>query len=288
MGRRSRPITPAERFVYRHVPGAQRLMRAGLYWTRELLGIGFFHPWVNKIGQRAALRELRRRVPDPVLREKLTPAYVMGCKRVLLSNDWWPSLTRSNVELVTERVTGIRPGGVLTADGAEHPVDTIILGTGFHVTGPPVMRHIRGRGGKTLAEAWDPTMRAYLGTMVSGFPNLFFLLGPNTGLGHTSVVIQIESQLNQIIKALRFMRRHHLNALEPTAEAQRRDNAEVDRKMRGTVWSEGGCASWYIDSTGRNSTLWPGFVTTFRLRLKRFRPRDYVPAGADRDLTAAR
>jgi hypothetical protein len=146
------------------------------------------------------------------------------------------------------------------------------------------MHHIRGGDGRTLAQAWDPTMRAYLGTMVSGFPNLFFLLGPNTGLGHTSVVLMMESQLRLLLKALEHMRRNDIHAIEPTPQAQRRDSAAVDRKMRGTVWSTGGCKSWYLDATGRNSTLWPGFATTFRLRLRRFRPADFRSVGVTREL----
>lgn len=278
MPRRSRRITGVEHALYRFVPGSQRLMRTILYWVREGMGVGFLHPRVNKLGQRVAQAHLRRQVPDRELRARLTPKYVMGCKRVLLSNDYLPALAKSNVDVVTSAITEVRPSGVVTADGVEHPADTIILGTGFHVTDMPVVHHIKGRGGRSLAEAWTPTMRAYLGTTVHGFPNLFFLLGPNTGLGHTSVVIQIESQLNQILLALAHMKRNGIHALEPTVEAQQRDSAEVDRKMTGTVWSTGGCSSWYLDSTGRNSTLWPGFVTTYRLRLKRFRPQDYVGA----------
>lgn len=282
--RRSRRITRVEHAIYRRVPGAQRLMRTILYWLRESQGVGFFHPRINKLAQRLAEHNLRRQVKDPVLRAKLRPDYVFGCKRVLLSNDYWPSLTKPNVSVITSSIQEIRPKGVVTADGVEHPVDTIILGTGFHVTDMPVMHHIRGRDGRTLAEAWTPTMRAYLGTMVAGFPNLFFLLGPNTGLGHTSVVLMMESQLKQVFKALDYMRSKGLPAIEPTPEAQQRDSAEVDRKMAGTVWATGGCHSWYLDSTGRNSTLWPGFATTFRLRLKRFRPADYQPVGATREL----
>ena len=199
----------------------------------------------------------------------------MGCKRVLLSNDYLPALTKANVDVITAGIAQIRPNSIVTTDGAEHPADTIILGTGFHVTDMPMTHHVRGRDGKTLAQAWTPTMRAYLGTTVAGFPNLFLLLGPNTGLGHTSVVLMMESQLRQVLKALEHMRRKGLTAIEPTPEAQRRDSAEVDRKMAGTVWATGGCHSWYLDSTGRNSTLWPGFATTFRLRLSRFRPNDY-------------
>ncbi|HEX5598113.1 MAG TPA: NAD(P)/FAD-dependent oxidoreductase [Micromonosporaceae bacterium] len=283
MPRRSRPITRLEHGLFRRVPGALRLNRVILYWLREAMGVGFFRPRVNRMAQRIAELHLRRQVKDPTLRTKLRPTYVMGCKRVLLSNDYWPALTRGNVSLITSGIQEIRPGGIVTADGVEHPADTLILGTGFTVTDLPVMQHIRGSGGRTLAEAWSPTMRAYRGTMVTGFPNLFLLLGPNTGLGHTSVVLMMESQLKQILKALDYQRKAGITAMEPTPEAQQRDSAEVDRKMAGTVWATGGCKSWYLDSTGRNSTLWPGFATTFRLRLTRFHPRDYQPVRASHE-----
>jgi cation diffusion facilitator CzcD-associated flavoprotein CzcO len=284
MPRGSRRITRLEHWLYRNVPGYLRLNRTILYWAYESLGVGFLHPWVNKIGQRISAKHLRRQVSDPALRAKLLPTYVMGCKRVLRSNDFWPAVTKENVELVTAGIQEIVPEGIVARDGTRYEADTIILGTGFHVTDSPVMRRIRGRGGRTLAEAWTPTLRAYLGTTVHGFPNLFFLLGPNTGLGHTSVVIMIEAQLKQLLKTLQHMRRNGIVALEPTAEAQRRDSARVDRKMASTVWVTGGCKSWYLDSTGRNSTLWPGFATTFRLRLRSFRPDDYETVGASREL----
>ncbi|WP_117213343.1 flavin-containing monooxygenase [Allorhizocola rhizosphaerae] len=284
MPRFTRRIGRLERAIYRNVPGAQWLVRAGSYWVRESMGIGFMHPAVNRFGQRIAERNLRRQVCDPVLREKLRPKYVMGCKRVLISNDFWPAVSRANVDVVTSAITAVRPNGIATGDGAFYKAEAIIFGTGFRVTDTPIKDHVRGRDGRTLAQAWDPTMRAYLGTTVAGFPNLFLLLGPNTGLGHTSVVLMLESQLKQVLKALEHMRRNGIEAIEPRVEAQRRDSARVDRKMSGTVWATGGCRSWYLDSTGRNSTLWPGFATTFRLRLSRFRPDDYllVEVGASR------
>jgi hypothetical protein len=152
----------------------------------------------------------------------------------------------------------------------------IIFGTGFHVTDPAITGLIRGRGGRSLTEVWQPTMRAHRGTMVSGFPNLFILLGPNTGLGHTSVVLMIESQVRYLLGALAYQRRAGVAALEPSAQAQDRDAAQIDAKMAGTVWMRGGCRSWYLDATGRNSTLWPGFATSYRLRLRKFRPSDHV------------
>jgi cation diffusion facilitator CzcD-associated flavoprotein CzcO len=283
MPRRSRRITAVERAAYRHVPGAQRLMRAILYWARESFAIGFLHPTVNRLASGIASLHRRRQVPDAGLRAKLTPTYVMGCKRVLLSDDYFPSLGQPNVSLVTAAIQEVRPQAVVTADGTEHPADTIIFGTGFHVTDMPVMDRVHGRDGLSLAHAWTPTMHAHRGTTVPGFPNLFVLLGPNTGLGHTSVVLMIESQLRHVLDVLAHQRKRGIAALEPTDDAQRRWTERVDRRMAGTVWAQGGCVSWYLDATGRNSTLWPGFATGFRLRLRRFRPDDYAVIGTRRE-----
>ena len=278
--RMTRRITAVEKAIYRHVPGAQRLTRAALYWGRECWAVGFLHPRINRFAQRYAKRYLRRQVPHSDLRAKLTPTYVMGCKRVLLSNDYWPALTRDNVDVVTEKIQRVEPTGIVTTDGVMHPVDTIIFGTGFHVTDPPIMTIVRGRDGRTLAQAWTPTMRAHLGTTVHGFPNMFLLLGPNTALGHSSVVLMIEAQTKQILEALQHLRHTGAATIEPTVEAQRQHTEKVDNAMAGTVWTSGGCTSWYLDATGRNSTLWPGYVTGFRLRLARFRASDYVTTEA--------
>ena len=240
--------------------------------------------------QTIAAKHLADQVPDLHLRAKLTPDYTMGCKRVLISNTYYPALARDNVEVVTSGIREIGPRGVISADGVEHDVDTIIFGTGFHVTDIPIAKHVHGRSGQLLADAWHETMTAYLGTTVAGFPNLFLLLGPNTGLGHNSVVLMIEAQLKHILKALDHLKRNGFHAIEPTERAQREFVARVDAKMRPTVWMQGGCRSWYLDAGGRNSTLWPGFVPSFRRLLGRFRPAAYVmtkapvaaPVGANR------
>jgi cation diffusion facilitator CzcD-associated flavoprotein CzcO len=273
--RRTRRITATEQAVFRTVPGAQRIARTAIYWWRESWATGFLHPRFGRLVQQMSERQLHRQVPDPELRAKLRPDYVIGCKRILLSNDYWPALTRGNVEVVTEKIQRLVPEGIVTTDGALHEVDTIIFGTGFRVTDRPMAHLVRGRDGRTLADAWTPTMRAYLGTAVHGFPNLFLLLGPNTGLGHNSVVLMIEAQLTQIIRALRHMRQTGAGAIEPTAEAEQRHTERVDHGMAGTVWTTGGCSSWYLDATGRNSTLWPGYTAGFQLRLARFRAADY-------------
>ena len=238
--------------------------------------------------QRSALRHMRRAIADPELRAKLTPNYTMGCKRVLLSDDYYPPLARPNVEVVTAGIAEVRERSIVDREGIERPVDAIIFGTGFQATDPPLARHIRGRGGRTLAEAWAGSPKAYLGTTVAGFPNLFVLLGPNTGLGHSSVVYMIESQIEHVMKALRYMRRRAIAALEPRAEAQAAFVADVERRMRGTVWVAGGCKSWYLDSTGRNSALWPDFSWRFRRRVARLDPSAYeaVPARERRPAAA--
>jgi cation diffusion facilitator CzcD-associated flavoprotein CzcO len=272
--RRERTLRPWEHWVYRRIPGAQRTMRAIVSWAMEATVIGFLRPRLMRLVQRLALANLRRAVPDPDLRAKLTPDYAMGCKRVLKSGDYYPALARDNVDVVTEAIAEVRPHGIVTRDGVEHPADVIVFGTGFRVTDLPIAERIRGRDGVTLAERWRGSPQAYRGTTVAGFPNLFLLLGPNTGLGHTSVVLMIEAQIAYVLGALDRMDRTGVRALEPRAEAQVRFVAAVDRRMATTVWATG-CHSWYIDATGRNSTLWPGSTWRYRRRMRRFDPAAY-------------
>jgi cation diffusion facilitator CzcD-associated flavoprotein CzcO len=276
MPRPDRPLKSWERRLYRALPAAQLLMRAGIYWARESFVLGFRHARVMRWGERLALRHLHRQVRDPELRRKLTPGYRMGCKRVLISNDYLPSLTRPNVEVVTDRIAEVRAHSIVTADGAEREVDTIIFGTGFHVTDMPAAERVRGRDGRTLAEHWQGSPRAHLGAMVAGYPNLFLLVGPNTGLGHNSIVFMIESQCNFVLSALALMDTGGAAELDVRPEAQAAYNARLQERMRGTVWTSGGCASWYLDATGRNSTLWPSFTWPFRERTRRLNPAEYV------------
>ncbi|MFP2932446.1 flavin-containing monooxygenase [Pyxidicoccus sp. 3LG] len=274
--RKDRAISRAAKWVFQRVPGARSLTRGVIYALRELTAYGFMHPWLLKLVQRQAVRHLKASVPDPALRAKLTPSYTLGCKRILISDDYLPALTRENVDVITEPIREVREHSIVTADGAEHPVDTLILGTGFQVTDLPIAHHIRGHGGRSLVEAWAGTMKAHLGTSVSGFPNLFFLLGPNTGLGHTSVILMIESQIEHVLGALRYLEGRSLAAVEPTPEAQAAFVQDVDTRMAGTVWLKGGCQSWYMDTTGRVSTLWPGTTWSFRRRVERFEPGEYL------------
>ena len=273
--RGDRELTADQRRRYESRPAAQRWARTAAFWSHEALGMGLRHPWLMRVAERAAHRHLRRSVPDPDLRAALTPDYRLGCKRVVLSDDYLPALARPNVSVVTEAIQAVRPRGLVTVDGREHRVDTVIFGTGFRVIDHPMAARVRGRDGRTLADVWQGSPRAYLGTTVAGFPNLFLLLGPNTGLGHNSVVYMAECQLDYLIEALSYRRRTGAATVEPTAKAQQRYVSTVDRKMRGTVWVSG-CDSWYLDRTGRNSTLWPGGASAYRRRLARFNPRKHL------------
>jgi cation diffusion facilitator CzcD-associated flavoprotein CzcO len=199
---------------------------------------------------------------------------------VLISNDYYPTLTRPNVEVVASAVREVHGRTIVAADGTARDVDAIIFGTGFQPTDPPLAPRIRGREGQTLTDAWAGSPKAHVGTTVAGFPNLFLLPGPNTGLGHTSVVYMLEVQIAHVLSALEHMDRHGIGALEPRPEAQSAWIRAVDERMRGTVWIAGHCASWYLDRTGRNSTLWPDFTWRYRRRAEQLVPDEYrgVPA----------
>jgi len=266
------PVRPAVKTMYRLVPGTQRLSRTLAYWLREILAIGFTrNPKILKKAEVAWRKHMESAVTDPVMRGQLTPAYDLGCKRVLPSNDFYPAIAKPNVSLVTEKIIEIRPDAVVTADGTVHPVDTLILATGFHVTDNPMLGQICGKEGQPLADAWRST---YLGTVVPGFPNYFHLTGANTGLGHSSMLLMIESQLRYIVDGIAKTQAGG-GTFEVRPEVAAAYNAELQRRLGRTVWSSG-CSSWYLDSEGRNVTLWPGFTFEFRRRTREFSTADFV------------
>jgi cation diffusion facilitator CzcD-associated flavoprotein CzcO len=269
------PIGRLERTAHRLIPPLQRLRRAGIYWLHESRVLGMvFKPELMGAAEKVATRHLHRAVADPQLRRRLTPDYRIGCKRVLLSNDYYPTLTRPHVELVTEKITEVREHGVLTADGAEHPADAIIFGTGFKVVDALAELPITGAGGQRLADAWRDGVEAYYGIAVAGFPNLFLLAGPNTGLGHNSIVFMIEAQVRYVSRCLRLLRRRPGSTLAVRPAAQRAFNDRLQARLAGTVWSTG-CRSWYLDESGRNRTIWPGFTFGYWWRTRRPRLADY-------------
>jgi cation diffusion facilitator CzcD-associated flavoprotein CzcO len=275
MPRRARPLTRLERAVYRRFPAAQKLMRAAIYWGRELYAIPLLSAGLAPLTRLLGRSYLRRQVLHSGLRHKLTPDYAPGCKRILISNDYLPALAQPNVEVVTDAITEVRERSIVTRDGVERDVDTIIFGTGFQVTDFPMSRRLRDGQGRTMAEVWRGSGQAYRGTTVAGFPNLFLLLGPNTGLGHTSVVLMAEAQVGYLMQALRHMRRNQVGAIDVSPGAQAAWNEQVQRKMRGTVWLAGGCASWYVDRNGLNTSLWPNYSFRFRRLLRHFDADSY-------------
>ena len=286
----SREIRGWEKRLYDRVPALQKLVRGGIYAARELLVLGFVkHPRLMKLPERIARRHMASQISDPELLEKVTPDYTIGCKRILPSNRWYRALSQPNVELLTGGVDKVTRNSVISGDGEEREVDAIIFGTGFQVTDMPVGRMVRGPGGKTLDEVWEGSPKAHLGAAMPGFPNLFVLLGPNTGLGHSSMVYMIESQVAYVLDALRYMDRHGADTVQVRADAAERYNADIDERMDGTVWNTG-CASWYLDETGRNATLWPDWTWRFRQRTAAFDPADFEltqrPASTPEPVTA--
>jgi cation diffusion facilitator CzcD-associated flavoprotein CzcO len=281
--RTDHPVKPWIRRLYTYVPGLQGGIRGFLYLFREFLVIGmaknrrFLRP-VAKL----ARTHLHRQVRDPELRRALTPDYTIGCKRILISNDYFPAVAAPNAELVTAGIAEVRPHSVVTRDGMERPTDAIVLATGFHVTDLPIARKIRGRKGRSLADVWSDGMVSNRSAAVAGFPNLFLLVGPNVGVGHTSMVYMIESQVAYVDDALRTMDAERLEVLETTPAAQEAWRSLIAEKSKGTVWLAGGCASWYLDRHGHNTTLWPDFTFRFRKLTRKLDRQNYVgvPAGA--------
>jgi cation diffusion facilitator CzcD-associated flavoprotein CzcO len=252
------------------LPYASDIFRGALYNGLEVFGIGFRKPALLKQVEKLALAHLQKEIPNPELRAKLTPDYVLGCKRVLLSNNYYQAVAQPNVEVLATGVRSVRGRVLVGQDGVEREVDTVVLGTGFHVSDPPNAAHVYGKDGRSLAEVWRGSPEAYRGTTVSGFPNFFLVLGPNLAIGNNSAFVVIESQLNYIMAALETMRRRGISRLEVRRDAQAAYNREVQRDLQGTVWNTGGCSSYYIDANGRNSIGFPWSTETMRKMLAAF------------------
>lgn len=272
--RRDRAYSPLERRLFAAVPVVHKLIRAGLYLRHESFILGFRNPAIMRLAARQAAAYLEREIADPKLREKLRPDFTYGCKRILLSDDYYAALGQPHVELVAAGVDEVVGEGLVDSEGRTHELDVIIWATGFHVHDPPFAALVRGRSGDSLAERWRGSPRALLGTMVADFPNLFTLTGPNTGLGHSSMILMIEAQLELILGALRTLD-GGAREIEPRPEAQARFNAAIDEGTAGTVWTAGGCSSWYLDASGRNSALWPWSTYAF-MRQAKFEAEDYL------------
>jgi cation diffusion facilitator CzcD-associated flavoprotein CzcO len=275
MPRHDHEISARARRLYRLLPPLQRLARAGIYLPEWMI-VAFRHPRLMRVPERRARRHLEAQVADPELRAKLTPDYSPGCKRILLSDDYLPALTRLNVAVNTDGVREVRAHSIVDGGGVEHPVDAIVLGTGFDTLGLPLTDRIHGPDGMTMAERWAGNPTAYLGTAVAGFPNCFLIHGPNIGTGHNSVLQMLESQGNYIAAAVGHTDAHAFASVEPTRAAEDAYAAEVERMSEGTVWTAGGCQSWYLDESGRNVNIWPGTTFDFRRRTLRFDPASHL------------
>jgi cation diffusion facilitator CzcD-associated flavoprotein CzcO len=274
--RLDRPIGTLERRLYKVLPSAQKVARGGLYVYREgyvvaLAKFTFLLPLFKML----ATGQLRRQIKDPVLRKKLTPRFTIGCKRMLLSNTWLRTLSRPDVDLVDSGMSAMTADGVVDGHGVEHKVDAVVFGTGFTATEPPVAQVLHGVDGRSLAESWNGSPSAYRGTSVNGFPNLFLMYGPNTNLGHSSIVYMLESQANYINSAIAQMSDRKLLSVDVTERAQEAYNADIDEQLTHTVWNAGGCSSWYFDRNGRNSVMWPTFTWQFRKLLLRADLNDF-------------
>ncbi len=271
-------------------PATQRVARDLIYWALEARGLGFTtSPKAMRLLERQARTHLERQISDPLLRDSLTPAYTIGCKRILLSDDFYPALVRDNVDVVTDPIVEVTPTGIRAADGRLREADTIIFGTGFDVGANLTRLGLVGRGGLSLGAVWARNgIGAHLGISVAGFPNLFLMLGPNTGLGHTSVLFMIEAQARYVVRALDLLDSRGASTIEVRSGVQRRYVDRIQTSLAGTVW-QSGCKSWYLDESGRNFKIWPHFTARYWLETRKPRRRDFVldvPRSAPRQTAA--
>lgn len=263
-----------EQRAYAAVPAVQKLVRAGVFARLESRVLAFTaHPGAMRAVEALSRAHLRRQVRDPALRAALTPTYRIGCKRILLSNDFWSTLERPDVELVTSPAVRVEADAVVDGEGRRHEADAIVFGTGFVATEPHPDLEVTGPDGVTLNESWRHAMEGYLGVAVAGFPNLFTLVGPNSTLGHSSMVFMIERQVEYVLQALALRRRAGATAVAVRPDVQRHFNDEVQRRTAGSVWGTG-CRSWYLDAAGMNRAVWPASVLSYWRRIARLRPSD--------------
>ena len=266
---RNREITKLERALYRRFPSLQRLVRNGVYYSRELVAAGMIrNKGVTEGAKKQGLAHISKSIRDPELKAKVTPEFAPFCKRILLSDDYYTALDSPNVDLNVDGIAEIRPDAIVTQTGEVVEVDTIVLGTGFHVTDSPMMARFRNAEGHSITDVCDKNrLGAYNGTVVPTFPNLFVIPGPNTGIGHTSLIVMIEAQVGWVLKLIDAMEQRDLASVEVKQSVHDDWCDLMDAKTEPTVWNSG-CSSWYLDKDGRNSTLWPGLTTEFRKRLR--------------------
>jgi cation diffusion facilitator CzcD-associated flavoprotein CzcO len=259
---------------------AYNVLRVLIYWALEyrLVGFKYSQKLLNILGRRGAEKLIRKQIKDLDLRQKVTPDFEFGCKRVILSDTLYPAYCRDNVTLF-DKHNGIREiteKGIVTQDGVEHELDLIVYSTGYDATDGVISYPVVGRNGKTLADAWNDYPRAYLGTCAPGFPNLFIVTGPNTGIGHTSALFLIESQMRYIMNCIENVKKRNKQVIEVSVDAEDKYTAHIHQEMTRTVWHTGGCNSWYKSKSGKVIAMFPGFSFTFRRWAKNFKPADHI------------
>jgi cyclohexanone monooxygenase len=275
--KRDGEFSPTEHVLFERLPFIQKLSRDFIYYFNEAQVVGLmYEDRILKLGESLALRHMKKFIKDETLREKLTPHYRLGCKRVLLSNNYYPALAQPNVDVITDGIERFTEDAMITKDGKKRKIDAIILGTGFHVADSFLFYDVHGRNGLHMKDAFrENGPQAYYGAAIHGFPNMFMMLGPNTGLGHNSMIYMIESQANYIIDSIQKMIAQNIRSMEVRQEVQDTFNREIQRKLKNTVW-DSGCKSWYITEDGKNHTVWPGFTSEFRQRTMKVNLDDYL------------
>lgn len=262
--------------MFERFPLTLHLSRMFKYWRSEFWGPMIFldSPRLSAIGQRMSLKHLESQVRDPGLRRKLTPTFQFGCKRILVSDDYWATFNRENVELVTDTIDCVESQGIRTKDGKLRELDAILLATGFALGLASAPFPIVGLGGRTLDEAWRDGAVAYKGMSVAGFPNWFILMGPNTGPGHTSVLVYTEAQIQHVLEAIQLLRGEGVRYVNVRQKSQDAYNERIQGRMKHMVWSTG-CTSWYLSPDTKNHSLYPGFAAEYVVRARHFDPDDY-------------
>lgn len=270
-------MPPVVQELFAKVPAAQQLARQALFWGHEASATALvWNTPLSSLVAHLGKAHLRAAVRDPWLRRQLTPDFTPGCKRMLVSSDYYPALQRDNCKLISWPIATMSPAGIRTSDGVEHQLDAIVFATGYdvHLTGPPFP--VTGLGGRALADEWTRGAQAFKSIQAHGYPNLFFMTGPNSGPGHNSLLVYVEGQLDYIVRAISTIRRANLRYLDVREAVQRRHNAQIQRRLARTTWMSG-CRSWYLTEDGFNASMYPGFATQYLRQMRSFRLSDYHP-----------
>jgi cation diffusion facilitator CzcD-associated flavoprotein CzcO len=275
------PMPAAVQALFAKVPATQEIARQALYWGHEASATALV--WKSPLSglvARLGKAHLHRSVTDPWMRRQLTPDFTPGCKRMLVSSDYYPALQRDNCKLIDWPIATLSPVGIRTSDGVEHHLDAIVFATGYdvHLSGPPFP--VTGLGGQSLQQVWADHAEAYKSASAHGFPNLFFMTGPNSGPGHNSLLVYVEGQIDYAVTGIRTILDQNLRYLDVRADAQRRYNERMQQRLTKTTWMSG-CNSWYLTADGFNASMYPGFATQYLRQMRRIRFQDYEAVAQD-------